>query len=64
MDWTIGGLNPGRVKRMFLSAEHSDWLCGPPILIFIGYQHNFLGVKQPECEVDHSSPSSAEVKNE
>jgi len=23
----------------------------------------YLGVKRPECEADHSPPSSAEVKN-
>ena len=58
------GLNPCRVKRECSSAERSVWLSGPPILVFSGYGHCFLGLKQPACEVDHSSPSSAEVKNE
>jgi len=64
MEWTIPGLNPGRIKRVCSSAERSVWLSGPPILIFSGYWPCSLGVKQPECEVDYSSPSSAEVKNE
>jgi len=49
---------------MCSSAERSVWLSGPSIVAFSGYQHCFLGVKQPEYEVDFSSPSSAEVKNE
>jgi hypothetical protein len=30
----------------------------------MGTQGSFLGIKQLECEVDHSTSSGAEVKNE
>jgi len=40
-----------------------NWLWSPLSLLSNGYQGLFLwGVKQPGCEVDHSSPSSADVK--
>lgn len=35
----------------------------PPSLLFNGYQRVSLGLKQLEHEVDHSTPSSAEVMN-
>jgi hypothetical protein len=36
--------------------------CGPPSLLYNGYQLSFPGVKQPVRGVDHSLPRSAEVK--
>jgi hypothetical protein len=44
---TVSRLVPGRTQ--------------PPIQWLSGALS--LGVKRPECEADHSSPSSAEVKN-
>jgi hypothetical protein len=29
-----------------------------------GYWSSFPGIKRPGCEVDHSPPSNAEIKNE
>jgi len=39
----------------------SDWLWDPLSLLFNGYWGSFFGVKQPELQVNHSSPSIAEV---
>jgi len=36
----------------------------PRSLIFIGYSGSFPEAKRPECDVEHSHPASAEVKNE
>jgi hypothetical protein len=60
----VRGFNPGRGKRFSVLQNFPDQLWGPPKLQFNGYQGSFLGVKWPGCEVDHSPPSSAEVKNE
>jgi len=48
--------------RETLSYPHHLW--GPHSLLFNGYWGSFLGVKQSGCKVNHSPPSSAEVKNE
>jgi hypothetical protein len=48
----------------FLLQTRPDQLRGPPSLLFNGCRGSFLGVKRPGFEVDHSSPSSAEVKSE
>jgi len=45
------------------SPKHADWLWGHPPL-FIGYRGSFLGVKWLVCEVNLSTQSPAEVKNE
>ena len=37
---------------------------GPPSLLFSGYRRYFLEQKWPGLEVNHSRPSSAEVKKE
>jgi hypothetical protein len=39
-----------------------DWPWDPPSQVFGGYRGSFTGVKQPEHEVDHLPPSSAEVQ--
>jgi hypothetical protein len=39
-----------------------DNLSGPPTFIFSGYRGSFAGAKRPECEVNHSPPSSSQVK--
>jgi hypothetical protein len=41
---------------------HPDWPRGPPSLLYDGYWVSSLGVKQPECGVDHLLPSIAEAK--
>jgi hypothetical protein len=60
----VRGSNSGRVKRFSSSPKRPHWLWGPPSLVFIGYLVYFPVVKRSGCGVDHSSPSSAEVKNE
>jgi hypothetical protein len=57
-------LNPGRGKRFFSSPNRADWLCGPPSILFSGYQGSFLGLKRPGREVNHLPESSAKVKKE
>jgi hypothetical protein len=47
-----------------LSPKRPDHLCGPPNLLFSGYWCSFPELKRTERDVDHSTPSSAGVKNE
>ena len=60
--WTVRGLNSS--SEMFSSSKNPDRLWGPSNPLFNFYVGSFLGVKRPGREFDHSSPSSAEVKNE
>jgi hypothetical protein len=46
------------------SPERPDRLWGPLSLLFSGYRGSLSRVKRPWREVDHSRPSSAEVRNE
>jgi len=39
-----------------------DWPWGPPILLYVGYQVSFQGLKRLVCGVHRTSPCSAEVK--
>jgi len=39
-----------------------DWPCVPPRLLYNGYRLSFPGVKWPGRGVEHSPPSSVEVK--
>jgi hypothetical protein len=55
------GSIPSRSKRFFFMPQHPDKLCGPSSLLSNGYRELFLN--QPGCEVDHSTPSCAKVKN-
>jgi hypothetical protein len=51
------------VGETFLSSpKRTDRLWGPPSDVFNGYQGSFPDVKRPECDVDHSPPSSVDVK--
>jgi hypothetical protein len=66
MGWTIGvlGFDSRRGLGIFLFTTASRMALGPtqpPIQWVPGALS--LGVKQPEREVDHSPPCSAEVKN-
>ena len=61
--WTFLCLNPARDKRFICSPKRPDWFWDSPSLSFSVYQACFQGVKWTEREVDHSSPSSAKVKN-
>jgi hypothetical protein len=59
-DW---GSIPGRGK-IFLYSTAARLALEPTPLLSNGYRWRFpSGVKWPECEVDHSPPSSAEVRN-
>ena len=64
MGWTVRGSNPGRRERIFSALKVSGLAVEPTqppiqwVLCFL------LGVKQPGHVVDHSPPSSAEVKRE
>jgi hypothetical protein len=49
---------------MSLTLDRIDQLWGPPTLLFDGYRGSFSGVRRPRREMGHSSPSSAEDKNE
>jgi len=49
--------------RDFSLLSHPNRLCSPPRLLFNGYQGSFLQI-QAGHEVDHSPPTSAEVKKE
>jgi hypothetical protein len=56
--------NPGRGKILSLLQNNPDWLFGTPSLIFSGYPGSTKGVKWLGHDVNHSPPSSPEVKNE
>jgi hypothetical protein len=47
-----------------LSPKRPDHLWGPPNLLFSGYWCSFPELKRMGRDVDHSTPSSARVKNE
>ena len=49
-------------ETFFSSPKRTDRLWGPPTVVFNGYQGSFPDVKRPECDVDHSPPSSVDVK--
>jgi hypothetical protein len=51
-------------ERISLSPQKPpDWFSDPPSLLFNRYQGSFLGIKQPEYEVNYLLPYSAAVKN-
>jgi hypothetical protein len=60
----IRGSNSCKGRRLFSFSNRPDVLWVPRILLFNDYRGWFPGVKRPERDVDHSSPPSAEVKNE
>jgi hypothetical protein len=58
-DWTVRGSNSCRCKGIFFSQKSPDRLRVPPSLLFSRYS-----AQRPDREVNHSRPSSAELKNE
>jgi hypothetical protein len=46
----------------FKGLNTPDRLSGSSTLVFSGYRGSFAGAKRPEYEVNHSPPSSAQVK--
>ena len=62
-DFTIQGSNPSKDKWFFCSPECPYRLWGPLSFLFSGYQVLCGGIKRLSREVNHSLPSSAEVKN-
>jgi hypothetical protein len=54
--------DPGRDKRFISSPKRPDWLWDLHSLLFNRYQNSFQGVKQPGHEVNHSTPSIANIK--
>jgi hypothetical protein len=58
MGWTVRGSNPGG-GEIFLTCPDRPW--GLLSLLYNGYGY-FPEVKRPGRGVDHTSPSSAEVK--
>jgi len=51
-------------RRLFSSPVCTDRPQGPPILSLNRNWNSIPVVKRPELDVDHSPPSSDEVKNE
>jgi len=67
MDWTIQGWNPDRGKRFFFFLPLQNLHTGSgsdQASHSVGTGVSFHVAKWPVCEVDHSLPSSAEVRNE
>ena len=62
--WTVYGSNPGRGNKYFSSPQRPHQLRSPPNPLFNGNRGYFSGANRRERKVNHSSPSSAEVKNE
>jgi len=58
------GLNPSRGNSFFSFPKHPHHLWGPPSLLYRQTPGVFPWVKCPGHEVDHSVPSTAEVKNQ
>jgi len=60
-----------KISNFLNNLLHDVFRCAPTIILIIlfckvnisGYQRSFLGVKQLECEGDHSPPSTTEVRN-
>jgi len=56
--WRVQGSKPGR-KSILGTSPYQPW--GPTSLLYHGYV-SFLGVKEPQCGVKHTTPSSTEVE--
>jgi hypothetical protein len=64
MDRMVQGLNPGKGKIYFSSPNCLDWLWSPPSHLFNRHGSSFMWVKRLGCDVNHSPPCSAKVKDE
>jgi len=62
--WAVRSSNRGRAQRFTVFQDRSDRLWRPPRLPFSGYRGSSMRERRPEREVEHASPSNAEVKNE
>ena len=49
--------------RDFSPLKLQDWLWAPTSFLFNVYRGSYLGVKQPESDLEHSPPSSQEGVN-
>jgi hypothetical protein len=63
---TVHGLNPGRDERFFYFPKRLDRVTPshPPTSCSVGTVLCYPGINRPGGEVNHSPPSSAELKNE
>jgi len=61
MGWTVRRWNPVGEE---MDRTRPDRPLGPPCLLYSGYRvfSGGGGVKRPERDVDHPTPSSSEVK--
>jgi hypothetical protein len=57
-------LNPCIGIRILSSPKHPNWLWGPPSTLCNHYWDSFPWLKQPGCEIAHSSASSVSIKSE
>jgi hypothetical protein len=55
--------NPIKARNLY-PPKRSDRLWGPFSLLFVGYRGSFWGAKKPRHEVNNTSLSGAEVKDE
>jgi len=62
--WKVGSSNLNRDKILFSFPKFPDLPCYPLCLQFRGFTGSYLGLNQQGPKLNHSSPSSAEVKNE
>jgi hypothetical protein len=59
--WTVRGSNRGKSEIL---RTRSDWLRGPPSLLYNGYRVCFPVVRRQECSFNHPTPFSADFKKE
>ena len=64
MGWTVQDLNPTRDKGFSSTQKCPDQLYSPPQFLFNWYWGPFTRVKQMGHDVNHSPPSTADVKHE
>ena len=60
----LSGIRLDMLKRFFSSLNRPDHFLDPPSYLFNSYRGTFSTVRRPGCDVDHSRPSSADIKNE
>jgi len=69
MAWSLNGVSglgfePRQWQEIcFPSLKRPDWCWGPLRLLCNRYRGSFQKVKRPGRELNHSPPSTAEVKN-